>query len=107
MEKVKRRIVEHYEREHIKDRALSIIKEHFNLTQSIKKGKEWITDEEVEELEQTFQDAETKINEIFKSMEQTSIDEDCTFQNKDMIREAESAKDKYFALKAKPKPAKK
>ena len=39
-------------------------------------------------------------------MEETKEDEDCLFKNKDMIREAESAKDKYFALKAKPKPKK-
>jgi hypothetical protein len=58
---VKRRIIEHYEREHIKKRALSILKEHLNLTQSIKKGKEWITEEELEELEQAFDDAEKKV----------------------------------------------
>jgi hypothetical protein len=40
-------------------------------------------------------------------MEETDINKDTTYENKDMIREAETAKDKYFALKAKVKPAKK
>lgn len=35
------------------------------------------------------------------------MNKDPIFENKDMIREAETAKDKYFALKAKPKPTKK
>lgn len=39
-------------------------------------------------------------------MQQTNIDEDCLFRNKDMMKQAENAKDKYFALKAKPKPKK-
>ncbi len=40
-------------------------------------------------------------------MEETELNKDCVYENKDMIKEAERAKDKYFALKAKPKPAKK
>ncbi len=59
------------------------------------------------ELKQVFADAKDKIKEIFKAMEETKINEDATYQNKDMIKEAELAKDKYFALKAKTKPAKK
>jgi hypothetical protein len=50
LDKIKRRIIEDYEREHIRDRALAIIKEHKNLTESVQKGKDWISDEEVEEL---------------------------------------------------------
>ena len=104
---MKKRIVEHYERDHIKNRALSILKEHLNLTNSIRKGKEWITEEEVEELKETFEQSEKKIKDIYNSMEGTEINKDTTYENKDMIREAETAKDKYFALKAKVKPAKK
>ncbi len=69
MDQVKRRIIEHYEREHIRDRALSILKEHLKLTEAIRKGKEWITEEEVLELKQAFADAKDKIKEIFKAME--------------------------------------
>jgi hypothetical protein len=40
-------------------------------------------------------------------MEETEINKDTTYENKDMIREAETAKEKYFVLKAKIKPSKK
>lgn len=58
------------------------------MTQSIKKGKEWISEEEVEELKQVFEDAGKKIREIFSEMEETEINEDAAYLNKDMIKEA-------------------
>lgn len=58
-------------------------------------------------MRESFKEAEQKIKDIFKSMEETELNKDTTFENKDMIKAAETAKDKYFSLKAKPKPAKK
>lgn len=39
-------------------------------------------------------------------MKNSEINEDSTYRNKDMIKLAEEAKDKYFVLKTKPKPKK-
>ena len=52
----------------MKKKALSILKEHLNLTSSIRKGKDWITEEEVDQLKDSFEKAEQKINDIYASM---------------------------------------
>ncbi len=79
LDRVKKRIVEHYERDHMKKKALSILKEHLNLTSSIRKGKEWITEEEVDQLKESFEQASEKINDIYTSMQETDINKDTTY----------------------------
>lgn len=41
---------------------------------------------------------------MYNQLEESPINEDSIYRNKDMLKEADLAKDKYFVLKGKAKP---
>ena len=70
----------------------------------MRKSKPWITEEEVEELIQQLNESQEKINNIHETLKETPLNEDSIHRNKDMLKQAEMKKDKFFALKGKTKP---
>ena len=57
LEKIKKRVVENRQREQVLKRALNIIEDYEKQTGKIRKGKAWITEEQVEKLVQDLKDA--------------------------------------------------
>ena len=104
VEKIKKRMVEHREREDVRKRALDIIAEYAGLTAKVQKGKDWITDDEVAELTQNITNSKKNIEQLAQKLAAVPINQDSAFRNKDLIKEAEIAKDQYFVLKGKAKP---
>ena len=58
----------------------------------------------MEWLKHNITTARDRIDNIYVKLEETPLNKDSVFYNKDMIKEADMAKDQYFALKSKPKP---
>lgn len=45
-----------------------------------------------------------KIDKIYNVLKETPVNEDSIYRNKDMLKETDMVKDKFFALKGKVKP---
>ncbi len=80
------------------------MEDYSNQSKKLRKTKGWITEEEVEELTGFIAQAEKKIKSIYSELKETPVNEDSIFKNKDMIKETDVVKDKFFALKGKTKP---
>ena len=83
---------------------MSIIEDYEKQIGKIKKGKAWITDDEVENLVQDLKEAKSKIRKIHDKLQDSPINKDSAHRNKDMLKEADLAKDKFFMVKGKSKP---
>jgi hypoxia up-regulated 1 len=104
VEKIKKRMVEHREREDVRKRALELVEEYAKLATKVQKGKAWITDEEVATLSKNITAAKDNINNLYGKLNSLKLNEDSVVHNKDLIKAADIAKDYYFLLKGKAKP---
>lgn len=68
MEKIKKRMVEHRERDDVRKRALELVEEYAKLATKVQKGKGWITDEEVATLSKNITAAKDNINNLYAKL---------------------------------------
>ena len=83
-----------------------MIEEYRDLSKNITKKKDWITEEEVKELQERIDGYEKELDDMLQAMKDTEKNETPIFHIKDFSKATEKAKEDYFKVMATPKPKK-